>query len=212
MHTLGRTLRVDLENNGATQCLVNVDRWDFHWQNAWWYKQPLTIDQPQSISIRCGFDTREKSEVVTWGESTSDEMCISYLYVTTSDQPDMPLDCNDHDNPLFGSCIDDFFDGCYEPDVSGTCSTEAGSVTWSDGSKLVRSGAMAGLYAAGEDQPCITAALNTEGAVLSKGDQTLSYTAAGDAVTVVCPDGTTLHANSAQLRAFNLCRGVNCPN
>jgi hypothetical protein len=82
MHTLGRTLRVDAEARGGSRCLVNVDRWDFHWQNAWWYAEPILLDELSALSIRCGFDTRGRSEVVTWGEGTSDEMCISYFYVT----------------------------------------------------------------------------------------------------------------------------------
>ena len=212
MHTLGRTLRVDVQANGASQCLVNVDRWDFHWQNAWWYQQPLTIQKPKSMSIRCGFDTREKSDVVTWGESTSDEMCISFLYVTTSDQPDTGPQCDDPNNPLFGSCLDQFLAGCYEPDVSGTCTGDNGSVTWSDGSKIVRSGAMASLYGVGSDEPCITAALNSGGAVLSKGDQQLSYAGVGDQVTVTCPNGAQLRASGEQLTTFNACHGVTCPN
>lgn len=212
MHTLGRTLRVDVENDGASQCLVNVDRWDFHWQNAWWYSEPLSIDKPQSMSIRCAYDTREKSEVVTWGESTSDEMCISYLYITTSDTPDMPLDCHDASNPLFGSCIDEFLASCYAPDTSGSCSTENRSVTWSDGSKIVVSGTTAGLYGPGDDQPCITAVLTGAGAELSQGDEKLSWSGVGEQVTVQCPDGTKLHASGSQLKAFNVCHGVDCPD
>lgn|GEM_PF-507752 len=213
MHTLGRTMRVEVEDNGASRCLVDVDRWDFHWQNAWWYQAPLSIEKPKSMSIRCGFDTRERTDVVTWGESTRDEMCISYLYITTSDRPDPVLDCNDQANPLFGSCLDQFLAGCYEPDTSGTCSsTGDGSVSWSDGSKIVRSGATAGVYAADGEQPCITAALSMNGATLSKGDQQLTYSASGDQVTVECPDGSTVQAKGTQLAAFNACRGVNCPN
>ena len=213
MHTLGRTLRVDVENDGATQCLVDVDRWDFHWQNAWWYTKPQLIQKPQSLSIRCGFDTRERSSVVTWGESTSDEMCISYLYITTSDKPDAPLDCSGENNPLFGSCLEEFLAGCYEPDLSRGCTgQDDGSLSWGDGSKIVRSGATAGLYGPDDDKPCITAALSASGAELSKDDQKLSYAASGDQVTVHCPDGTELHSTGAQLRTFNLCHGVNCPN
>ena len=87
MHTLGRTLQVSVEADGASRCLVNVDRWDFHWQNAWWYEQPLVIDKPSSMSIRCGYDTRSKADVVTWGENTSDEMCISFLHVRMPSAP-----------------------------------------------------------------------------------------------------------------------------
>ena len=82
MHTLGRTLRVDATAGGQSHCLVNVDRWNFHWQNAWWYQKPLELADLSALSIRCGFDTRGRSQVVTWGEGTSDEMCISYFYVT----------------------------------------------------------------------------------------------------------------------------------
>jgi hypothetical protein len=212
MHTLGRTMRVDVQADGFSKCLVDVDRWDFHWQNAWWYDEPLKIEKPRSMSIRCGFDTREKSEVVSWGENTSDEMCISYFYVTSSDRPDAGPNCDDQANPLFGSCLDQLLAGCYEPDVSGTCSGDNGSVNWSDGSKIARSGATAGLYRPGDEEPCITVALSTSGAVLSKGDLQLSYEGVGDRVTIACPDGSTLKASGTQLTAYNSCRGVTCSN
>jgi hypothetical protein len=211
MHTLGKTMRVELEDNGMNRCLVDVDRWDFHWQNAWWYSEPLTIEKPQSLSIRCGFDTRDRTDVVTWGESTRDEMCISYLYVTTSDKPDVELACNDEKNPLFGSCLAEFLADCYAPDTSGTCTADPTSLTWSDGSKVERSDTMASLYRPGADEPCITVALSKGAAVLSKGDQQLSYTGVGDQVTLVCPDGSKVQASGAQLTAFNLCHGINCP-
>ena len=212
MHTLGKTLRVDVEANGSSQCLVNVDRWDFHWQNAWWYSDPLQIENPSSISIRCGFDTRGKSEVVTWGESTRDEMCINYLYVTTKDAPDAPFSCDDQDNPLFGSCLEQFLAGCYEPDLTGTCTESDGSVTWSDGSRVTRDGSITNVYRAGRDEPCISGALNSGSALLFKGEQELSYVGSGDHVTIVCPDGSTLEATGPQLSTFNRCHGVNCPN
>jgi hypothetical protein len=213
MHTLGRTMRVDIEANGASACMVRVDRWDFHWQNAWWYSEPLLFDQPSSISIRCGFDTQNKSEVVTWGENTRDEMCINYLYITTKDEPDAVTNCEPKDNPLFGSCLEQFLAGCYEPDSSGTCTGgDNGSLSWSDGSKIARSGAAVGLYRAGSDEPCITGVLSSNGAVLSKGDQQLSYSAANDQVTFNCPDGTQIQASGGQLTTFNVCHGVNCPN
>lgn len=81
MHTLGRTLRVEVSNDAGPTCLVDVDRWDFHWQNVWWYQQPLHIDNPRSISIQCGYDTTERTDTVTWGEGTADEMCISFFYL-----------------------------------------------------------------------------------------------------------------------------------
>jgi hypothetical protein len=84
MHTLGRTLRLEgtIPPLGATNtCVVNVDRWNFNWQNAWWYETPLVADGVTSFTLSCGFDTRERTTPVTWGEGTADEMCLVYLYV-----------------------------------------------------------------------------------------------------------------------------------
>lgn len=83
MHTLGRELNVTADADGADHCLVDVDRWDFHSQNAWWYAEPLTFAAVDSVSISCSYDTTERTEPVTWGEGTDDEMCLTYLYVTT---------------------------------------------------------------------------------------------------------------------------------
>jgi hypothetical protein len=83
MHELGRTLRLELESSGDSTCLVDVDRWNFHWQNTWWYEEPLAFGGVQGLSIRCGYDTRSRSEVVTWGEGTKDEMCLTYMFVTS---------------------------------------------------------------------------------------------------------------------------------
>jgi hypothetical protein len=212
MHTLGRTLHVDVQANGESTCLVDVDRWDFHWQNAWWYDTPLTLENTTATSIRCGFDTSTEDHVVTWGENTSDEMCLSFFYVTVSDTPTPVVSCQDPQNPLYGSCLDDLLSGCYAPDLSGTCASQNGTVTWSDGSKLVPSGADAGLYSAGSQTPCVNLALMSGSAVLTKGAQQVTYSGQGDSVTIQCPDLSTVRATGAQLTAFNLCRGINCPN
>jgi hypothetical protein len=82
MHTLGRTLEVDVREFGLDECLVLVDRWNFHWQNAWWYDEPKRFGGASSATIRCGYDTSSRTEVVRWGEGTMDEMCVSYFYVT----------------------------------------------------------------------------------------------------------------------------------
>jgi hypothetical protein len=82
MHTLGRTLHVTANAASGDSCLVDVDRWDFHWQNAWWYDAPLEFPSLANVTITCAYDTRNRTTPVTWGEGTSDEMCLAYLYVT----------------------------------------------------------------------------------------------------------------------------------
>ena len=83
MHGLGRSLHMELESGGESTCLVDVDRWNFHWQNTWWYETALAFSSLDALSIRCGYDTRSRTDTVTWGEGTSDEMCLAYLYVTS---------------------------------------------------------------------------------------------------------------------------------
>jgi hypothetical protein len=208
MHTLGRTLHVDAETNGETRCLVDVDRWDFHWQNAWWYDQPLDLEAVSSLSIRCGYDTSTRTETTTWGEGTADEMCISYFYLTVPEQP--AFDCENPDNPVFGSCIDTLLDGCYEPDVSGTCTAEDGDVTWSDGSRFL-GGATPGFYGPNDETPCIAVGNEDDGTVwLEKGDERASYSLTDDGATFTCPDGSTFDADTFHVNEFGVCRGIAC--
>ena len=85
MHTLGTTLRVELEHEGATSCLVDVPRWDFHWQQFYFYERPLLVGPTDKVRIACGYDTTSRDAPVTWGEGTMDEMCLNFLYVTVAD-------------------------------------------------------------------------------------------------------------------------------
>ncbi len=81
MHELGKSLRVDL----GGQCAVDIPRWDFNWQRMYFYENPLTLTSGESVSIECVYDTTSLppgSDPVTWGEGTSDEMCLAFMYVS----------------------------------------------------------------------------------------------------------------------------------
>ena len=83
MHTAGRTLRsVATAPDGAEQCLTDVDRWNFHWQNLWWNDTPIDISAESTFSLTCGYDTRGRTQTTVHGEGTNDEMCTSGLYLT----------------------------------------------------------------------------------------------------------------------------------
>lgn len=86
MHTLGRTLRVDhfASETGTEQCLLEVPRWDFNWQLAYWYATPVTISTLDSLRITCSYDTTERTETVRWGEGTQDEMCLNFFYAVVA--------------------------------------------------------------------------------------------------------------------------------
>jgi hypothetical protein len=77
MHTLGRSIRV---SSGDT-CLVNVPEWDFNWQQAYQLVEPFTLEPGMPLTLTCTWSNPTDGSV-RWGEGTSDEMCLSYLYVT----------------------------------------------------------------------------------------------------------------------------------
>ncbi len=83
MHTLGHSMQVSLTRDGGeSECLVDLPRWDFNWQQAYFYEHPIPLAPTDLVTITCDFDTSSRSETTTWGEGTADEMCIDFLYVS----------------------------------------------------------------------------------------------------------------------------------
>ena len=83
MHTLGRQIRVDLNQaDGSDQCMVDVPRWDFHWQMAYWLNDPIRVTPQDAATISCTYDTTSRDTVVHFGDGTQDEMCLAFVYVT----------------------------------------------------------------------------------------------------------------------------------
>lgn len=82
MHTLGRTLRVDLTHaDGSTECVVDVPRWDFHWQMLYFHESPMRVVPGDTVTMSCTYDTRTRTTDTLWGEGTEDEMCVAGLFV-----------------------------------------------------------------------------------------------------------------------------------
>jgi hypothetical protein len=79
MHQLGKSIRV--ENTTRSQCYVNIPRWDFHWQQMYFFEQPLVLPAQATLKLTCTWDNYT-DKAVTWGEGTEDEMCLNYLYTT----------------------------------------------------------------------------------------------------------------------------------
>ena len=79
MHELGREISV--RNVTTDQCLVHVPAWDFHWQRPYQFVEPLVIHKDDTIELKCTWDN-PTDRTVTWGEGTSDEMCVNFFYVT----------------------------------------------------------------------------------------------------------------------------------
>jgi len=93
MHLLGSSIRLEL-NPGTPRArvLLDIPRWDFHWQNAYTLAQPLQAKAGDVVRVTCRHDVRKRvrsehgipktPRYILWGEGTTDEMCLGILQVT----------------------------------------------------------------------------------------------------------------------------------
>lgn len=95
MHLLGRSMKVTATLPDKTQKpIVNVPDWDFNWQISYVFKEPLKLPAGSNISLVAHYDNSTKNphnpnispRDVTWGEQTTDEMCIAFLGYTRDDE------------------------------------------------------------------------------------------------------------------------------
>lgn len=92
MHLLGREMQLTARNlvTNERQCLIYIDNWDFHWQGSYKYAQPLAIPGATIVELTARYDNSELNHNqptippvdVSWGEKTTDEMCIGFLGLT----------------------------------------------------------------------------------------------------------------------------------
>ncbi len=94
MHQLGRTGRQELQRaNGEDTCLIDIPDWDFHWQGNFALAEPVVMNPEDAIFLSCDFDNSQENQPiidgkriqtreVAWGEGSTDEMCLSTLYLT----------------------------------------------------------------------------------------------------------------------------------
>lgn len=83
MHTLGTHLTVEkiATDPAKNSCMGDVPNFDFHWQAGYNYVKPLHVDKTDRLKIRCRFNTSSRTETVSFGEGTEDEMCLAFLLV-----------------------------------------------------------------------------------------------------------------------------------
>lgn len=121
MHYIGVELDVKVTRANpapgepATECLVNVDRWDFDWQRTYVYDAPIdalpTVGDGDVVEIRCSYDNtmdnpfvqRALAELgltapidVFLGEESLDEMCLNIFPVVF----DTPIGVRDGEAPV----------------------------------------------------------------------------------------------------------------
>lgn len=82
MHVTGRHLGVTLQHAGATSCALDVERWNFDWQQAYFYTTPISASRGDVVSIECQYDTSSRDATTVFGEGTENEMCLAFFYAT----------------------------------------------------------------------------------------------------------------------------------
>jgi Copper type II ascorbate-dependent monooxygenase, C-terminal domain/Copper type II ascorbate-dependent monooxygenase, N-terminal domain len=94
MHRLGKRGQIALvRRSGRREVLLSISRWDFNWQRDYRFAAPVRFENGDRIAIRCEHDNsranqplrngrRATPRTVTWGEDSSDEMCIGFVYVS----------------------------------------------------------------------------------------------------------------------------------
>jgi hypothetical protein len=84
MHTHGTHGRIEIvrQTSGARECLLDVPRWDFHWQGGYVFQEQKTFNPGDQIHLECHFDNSTGTTDLNWGEGTGDEMCLGSFFIT----------------------------------------------------------------------------------------------------------------------------------
>lgn len=93
-HLLGTKGRLEINHADQTkECLLDVPRWDFHWQRSYRFAKPRIFKPGDTLGITCHWDNSEANQPlvggvkqaprdVNWGEGTGDEMCLGIFLIT----------------------------------------------------------------------------------------------------------------------------------
>jgi hypothetical protein len=84
MHTLGKWGKMEIERRtGTTECMLNIPKWNFHWQSNYGFKQAKVVSAGERLAVECHWDNSlPGAKDANWGEGTEDEMCLGSFYMT----------------------------------------------------------------------------------------------------------------------------------
>ncbi|MDP2311824.1 MAG: hypothetical protein Q8P41_02895 [Pseudomonadota bacterium] len=89
MHLLGTGFDFNVQHpDGTNTCVVEMNDWDFHNQQAVQLKEPVRIEGGDIVTVTCNWDNSaanpnqpyEPPRDVVFGEGTGDEMCYAFTY------------------------------------------------------------------------------------------------------------------------------------
>jgi Copper type II ascorbate-dependent monooxygenase, C-terminal domain len=94
MHQIGSAIRVDLlRADGSRSCVINIPKWDFHWQGAYTFARPIQVNAGDRLQTTCVWDNSpahqplvngvpQQPRDVRFGEGSTDEMCLAGVTLT----------------------------------------------------------------------------------------------------------------------------------
>ncbi|HEX5228415.1 MAG TPA: hypothetical protein VFW44_11925 [Bryobacteraceae bacterium] len=89
-HYLCKDMKVNATlPDGTVKPLIWIKDWDFNWQNAYRFKQPIDLPKGTRVSLEFTYDNSENNPHnpvhppvhIHWGEETKDEMAVVFLTV-----------------------------------------------------------------------------------------------------------------------------------
>jgi mono/diheme cytochrome c family protein len=90
MHMLATRQTVSVQHADATEtCLLDIPDWDFDWQQTYTLVDTVTVEPGAAVELSCTYDNSAANQPevngqpqeprdVAWGESSLDEMCLTY--------------------------------------------------------------------------------------------------------------------------------------
>lgn len=98
MHDLGREFKVTVKlPDGNKLPLIWIKDWDFNWQGTYQFAKPVRLPKGSVVCLHAIYDNSSGNpknphnppREVTWGEQSTDEMCLCGLQVYTDDPKDL---------------------------------------------------------------------------------------------------------------------------
>jgi len=95
MHLIGREIKATVRYpDGTVRPLIYINDWDFKWQGSYTFEKPIPLPSGTVIDVEAVYDNTADNprqpnsppKTVSWGKSTTDEMCIVFLRVTVDQE------------------------------------------------------------------------------------------------------------------------------
>ena len=98
MHLLGKKMLVTATKpDGTRQTLIDVQRWNYNWQDEYYYERPFPLPKGTRLDVTATFDNSAANTAnpsapprrVTWGDGTLNEMLFCFFLLTAEKTDDL---------------------------------------------------------------------------------------------------------------------------